>query len=421
MNIAIKVNDIGKKYQLLHEKKTRYNTLGGELSHGIKSLTQNLLNPFHKKSEITISQELWALKNVNFDIKHGERFGIIGRNGAGKSTLLKILSGITAPTTGSVTIYGRMASLLEIGTGFHPELTGRENIFLNGAVLGMKKKEIQMKFDAIVDFAEVENFLDTPVKHYSSGMYVRLAFAIAANLEPEILIVDEVLAVGDIQFQRKCLGKMDEFGHQGRTLIFVSHNMGMMSSLCTKGILLDSGNLTYQGQISEAIIQYYKKLNIRHENEIKEFSSPNARLLDGKIMGSSGTTDILITSTVIIRMTYELIKQVNGKCVPNFHFFTSDGSYLFVSTPEGIMAMSPGKYHAECEIPANLLNDGVYFVGLALTTHYDNGSYIVEFFDKNALIFNIIDPIDENPSRYCYTGPIPGTMRPRLNWRIYSI
>jgi lipopolysaccharide transport system ATP-binding protein len=226
------------------------------MANSAKSLGRKVLKPFGKKIADPAVNEFWALKDVSFEIKQGDRVGIIGRNGAGKSTLLKILSRITEPTNGSIRIKGRVASLLEVGTGFHPELTGRENIYLNGAILGMSKAEIKSKFDEIVAFAEVEKFLDTPVKRYSSGMYVRLAFAVAAHLEPEILVVDEVLAVGDSAFQKKCLGKMEEVGKEGRTVIFVSHNMGVMESLCNQGIYLKSGQINFAGSMKQAISIY---------------------------------------------------------------------------------------------------------------------------------------------------------------------
>ena len=222
---VIRVENLSKKYILGKQKQERYTALRDVLVDEAKSFGRQVLNPFGKKPPLPAIEEFWALKDVSFEIRQGDRIGIIGRNGAGKSTLLKILSRITEPTTGRVSIKGRVSSLLEVGTGFHPELTGRENIYLNGSILGMGKVEIKKKFDEIVAFAEIEKFLDTPVKRYSSGMYVRLAFAVAAHLEPEILIVDEVLAVGDAQFQKKCLGKMEEVGREGRTVLFVSHNM----------------------------------------------------------------------------------------------------------------------------------------------------------------------------------------------------
>ncbi|GCL42779.1 ABC transporter ATP-binding protein [Dolichospermum planctonicum] len=251
---VIRVENLGKKYIIGHQKQERYTALRDVITNKVKSIG-SLLNP-QAKNENPAFEEFWALKDVSFDIKPGDRVGIIGRNGAGKSTLLKILSRITEPTKGSIKIKGRVASLLEVGTGFHPELTGRENIFLNGAILGMGKEEIKRKFDEIVAFAEVEKFLDTPVKRYSSGMYVRLAFAVAAHLEPEILIVDEVLAVGDAQFQEKCLYKMEDVSQEGRTVLFVSHNLSSISRLCNSGVLLNSGKIVDSGTIKDILTAY---------------------------------------------------------------------------------------------------------------------------------------------------------------------
>ena len=250
----ISAENIGKRYRLLHQAKQPYSTLRDTLTAQAKRLFggSSAADASHADSE----EEFWALKDVNFEIQRGDVVGIIGRNGAGKSTLLKVLSRIVEPTTGCITLRGRVASLLEVGTGFHPELTGRENIFLNGAILGMSKSEIRSRFDEIVAFAEVERFLDTPVKHYSSGMYVRLAFAVAAHLEPEILIVDEVLAVGDSQFQKKCLGRMQDVASQGRTVLFVSHNMSTISSLTSRVVLLDKGSVRFVGRTGDAVKQY---------------------------------------------------------------------------------------------------------------------------------------------------------------------
>ncbi len=252
---VISVESLSKRYIIGHQKQTSYTSLRDTLTNGAKGLSDRLFHPFVERATGSQHEEFWALKDVNFAIEQGDRVGIVGRNGAGKSTLLKVLSRITEPTCGRVSIRGRVASLLEVGTGFHPELSGRENIFLNGAILGMSKAEIGKQFDAIVAFAEVEKFLDTPVKHYSSGMYVRLAFAVAAHLEPEILIVDEVLAVGDAQFQRKCLGKMEEVGLEGRTVIFVSHNIAAIRSLCSRALLLDKGILVFDGASRKGISQ----------------------------------------------------------------------------------------------------------------------------------------------------------------------
>jgi lipopolysaccharide transport system ATP-binding protein len=268
-DVVIRVEGLGKKYTLHHQQKERHNTLRDSLSHQAAAFGR-WINPFTLSGQIRKARQLadreraereeefWALKDVSFEIRRGERVGIIGRNGAGKSTLLKILSRITEPTTGRVEIHGRVASLLEVGTGFHPELTGRENIFLNGAILGMTRREIRMKFDEIVEFAEVDKFLDTPVKRYSSGMYVRLAFAVAAHLEPEILVVDEVLAVGDASFQKKCLGKMEQVSNLSmRTVLFVSHNLSAITSLCQKGILLEKGRLKMpMTEIYDAVDEY---------------------------------------------------------------------------------------------------------------------------------------------------------------------
>ena len=255
----IRVENLSKKYTVNHQQEG-YTTFRDAMTNGARSLTQALFNRKDYKPRSSNDEEFWALKDVNFEIQQGDRVGIIGRNGAGKSTLLKILSRITEPTNGSIRIKGRVASLLEVGTGFHPELTGRENVFLNGAILGMSKAEISRKFDEIVAFAEVERFLDTPVKRYSSGMYVRLAFAVAAHMEPEILIVDEVLAVGDIQFQKKCLGKMGQVASEGRTVFFVSHHMGAISTLCDRVIYLKGGQVEASGKTEDIIKLYFAEV-----------------------------------------------------------------------------------------------------------------------------------------------------------------
>lgn len=274
MSTVISVENLGKKYTLHHQQRESYRALRDVLTDGVASIGQKLLHPFRRSSAVQqVHEEFWALKNISFEVKQGNRIGIIGRNGAGKSTLLKILSRITEPTTGKVKIKGRVASLLEVGTGFHPELTGRENIYLNGAILGMSRVEIKKKFDEIVDFAEIEKFLDTPVKRYSSGMYVRLAFAVAAHLEPEILVVDEVLAVGDAQFQKKCLGKMGEVAQDGRTVLFVSHNMAAITALCERAILLTSGEVIRDDCMTN-VIDYY----LAEFQSITEFNSIKDRL-----------------------------------------------------------------------------------------------------------------------------------------------
>jgi lipopolysaccharide transport system ATP-binding protein len=417
MSSVITVENLSKRYIIGHQRQERYTALRDVLANGVKRAANKLFHPGVKQADPE-HEEFWALRDISFDVRQGDRVGIIGRNGAGKSTLLKILSRITEPTSGRVSIKGRVASLLEVGTGFHPELTGRENIFLNGAILGMGRTEIRNKFDEIVAFAEVEKFLDTPVKRYSSGMYVRLAFAVAAHLEPEILIVDEVLAVGDASFQKKCLGKMEEVGNEGRTVLFVSHNMAMISNLCQKGIVLEAGALFFQGQISEAILKYYQSVGDKGTSAGRGFESATAALLGAELIGLGNALDITIHDELVVRMKYKIKQKVTGRCVPNFHFFAPDGTYAFASAAEAVSVMPPGEYYAECKIPGGLLNEGAYFVGVALTTHYEAGKYEVEFFDRNALTFNVIDPMDERSNRYGYAGPIPGVVRPKLFWTI---
>ena len=260
---AITVEGLGKRYALEHLQGQRgYTTFRDALVHGLKNLGRGLRKPRGGQPH---TEEFWALRDIDFEIREGEKVGIIGRNGAGKSTLLKLLSRIIEPTAGRIRMRGRMASLLEVGTGFHPELTGRENIFFNGVILGMSRAQIRARFDEIVAFAEIEKFLDTPVKHYSSGMYVRLGFAVAAHIEPEILILDEVLAVGDVQFQKKCLGKMEEIGREGRTILFVSHNMGAMLQFTERAALLDRGRLINFAPTADCVAQYLKLNEQYHE------------------------------------------------------------------------------------------------------------------------------------------------------------
>lgn len=292
MSSIIEVSHLSKKYTISHEGNEKYMTLRDVVARKAKKIFSYSKSSYTNRS--SSKEDFWALKDVSFEIEQGDQVGIIGRNGAGKSTLLKILSRIIEPSTGIVKIKGRVASLLEVGTGFHPELTGRENIFLNGAILGMSRAEIKKHFDAIVDFAEIEKFLDTPVKRYSSGMYVRLAFAVAAHLEPEILIVDEVLAVGDAQFQKKCLGKMEDVSrNEGRTILFVSHNMAAINSLCSKGIFLDMGKLMIKDDISKTIKQYLKNGQIT--------------LADGYIHGNLSTYNTGVLKFKKINIVSDLI------------------------------------------------------------------------------------------------------------------
>jgi lipopolysaccharide transport system ATP-binding protein len=294
---VIRVENLSKKYLISHQQQQGSKALRDKLSGAAQSLVKRLTHPSRSQVESWTCEEFWALRDVSFTLQAGDRLGIIGRNGAGKSTLLKLLSRISEPTAGSISIRGRVSSLLEVGTGFHGELTGRENIYLNGSILGMSKQEIARKFDEIVAFSEVEKFLDTPVKHYSSGMYVRLAFAVAAHLEPEILIVDEVLAVGDAAFQKKCLGKMSKVAQEGRTVLFVSHNMAAVQALCDRSLLLDGGRLVSQGATVKIIHDYL-------QSSLAEEEIPLAQRSDRLGDGSVTLTSIEIESTEPDKVIY---------------------------------------------------------------------------------------------------------------------
>jgi lipopolysaccharide transport system ATP-binding protein len=371
-------------------------------------------------------EEFWALKDVSFEVRRGEVLGVIGRNGAGKSTLLKILSRITEPTEGRVRIRGRVSSLLEVGTGFHPELTGRENIYLNGAILSMTREEIKRKFDKIVDFSGVENFIDTPVKRYSSGMYVRLAFAVAAHLEPEILVVDEVLAVGDGEFQKKCLGQMAEVASGGRTILFVSHNMAMINSLCEKAILLEEGVLRKAGAANDVILNYVSSgesspaaVNCRNNN--RQVGDKFVQLLSADIRDAQGATvsQVEIDQSFSARMEYRIKCDVDRVFIPNFHFYRQDGNCAFVTVATDVKRFQSGEYAAECHIPANFLNDGMYSVGFCLTS-FEHG-VSVHFYEKGAVMFTVRDPIGGVPTRAGYSGAMPGAVRPLLPWTFKRI
>lgn len=412
----IQIENLGKRY-----------AIGVKRQHYL-SLREEIMNAFafRKRPEWKKNSYFWALKGVSFSVPQGTAVGIIGRNGAGKSTLLKVLSRITPPTEGRVFMRGRVASLLEVGTGFHPELTGRENIFLNGAVLGMTRREISRKFDDIVAFAEVEQFLETPVKRYSSGMYVRLAFAIAAHLEPEILVVDEVLAVGDAQFQRRCLGKMGEVTQGGRTVLFVSHNMGMIASLCKRAVLLGNGEIVYDGSVSQAVSRYYTgdslscPFRVNFECQKRGIGDQYASLIEGRIEDMEGvaTGEIDIRKPFRVCMVYDL-HEVKYAPAPNFHIYNSQGQCVFVTGHPSSQAKR-GRYLAQCIIPGNLLNNDTYFIGLALT--FMDAGVRVSFFEQNALSVHIIDPIEETLElRSGYSGPIPGVVRPALEWEIQQI
>ena len=370
-DIIIKAENVGKSYLIGHQRQQGYTALRDVVSQKVRGAAKNIKNTLTGKQLIAGQEieEFWALKDVSFEINQGDAVGIIGRNGAGKSTLLKVLSRITEPTTGRITLNGRVASLLEVGTGFHPELTGRENIYLNGAILGMSRAEIKKKFDEIVDFSGVEKFLDTPVKRYSSGMYVRLAFSVAAHLEPEILVVDEVLAVGDAEFQKKCLGKMGEVSkNEGRTVLFVSHNLMAVTSLCTRGILMNQGALLKTGNITDVISAYHLLNNVSSENyksweKEKAPSNFGCKLKSVDIINVANAGAAIKTDDIFeVKITYctlnedarvgltVILSDINDSIV-----FSSinnhEQNYYSKTMPMGI-------YTSVCTIPGNFLNYG---------------------------------------------------------------
>jgi len=365
---VIKVENLSKRYVIGHQRQERYSTLRDAIANSAKSLKQRFFNPSQKFDDPAY-EEFWALKDVSFEVKQGDRVGIIGRNGAGKSTLLKILSRITEPTSGKISIKGRVASLLEVGTGFHPELTGRENIFLNGAILGMGRAEINKKFDEIVDFAEVERFLDTSVKHYSSGMYVRLAFAVAAHLEPEILIVDEVLAVGDAAFQKKCLGKMEDVAEkEGRTVLFVSHNMTAIKALCTKGIFMKNGLTEGKKLVEESIAEY----SIQSEKTFDDIEFPITKdevtIYDFSVTQNGfAVMEYDSERPIDIKIHFEIDKDLSVFRMGIF-LRSSFGDCIFRSLiadwKEDFENLKKGKYICMGQIPANLIVAGSYILEL---------------------------------------------------------
>jgi lipopolysaccharide transport system ATP-binding protein len=373
---VIQVENLSKKFIISHESQERYTSLRDIVAKRAKGLITR-----SKNSTQTVKEEFFALKDIDLSISPGDRVGIIGRNGAGKSTLLKVLSRITEPTSGKITIRGRVASLLEVGTGFHPELTGRENIFLNGAILGMSRAEIRSKFDEIVAFAEIEKFLDTPVKRYSSGMYVRLAFAVAAHLEPEILIVDEVLAVGDAQFQKKCLGKMEDVSkNDGRTVLFVSHNMQAISHLCNKGVYLANGQVILHDKIDKVIDTYLKHgetLGSQEELMRKIQSAPSDptfRLNEIHLIQDQQEviSNVVNGKPLEIIVNYELFEKTTALRI--FADFCDDlGTVIFRSfhdeNADGIPAMEPGIYTSRMVLPANLLAPITYDLRIMFGIH----------------------------------------------------
>lgn len=421
MTIAIKVNNISKRYKIgTAPGKFRY----GMLRDQIAALPRKLFKRDEGKVDINY---IWALKNVSFDLDEGRVLGIIGRNGAGKSTLLKVLSRVTEPTKGTVSVRGRVGSLLEVGTGFHPELTGRENIYLNGAILGMKRSEIESKFDEIVDFSEVSQFIDTPVKRYSSGMYLRLAFAVAAHLEPEILVVDEVLAVGDAEFQRKCLGKMNDVAAQGRTVLFVSHNMSAILRLTQEAVVMQKGQLTLRAPTNEAVDYYLSSGQSQagertwDADEVPAFAAPFCPL-SLKLYDPRGAVADTVRSTepLTVEMEYKLSAPITGLRV-GIYLSTVRGEYVFTSFDvddaalyEAHSTRQPGHYISRCQIPGDLLNEGRYILGV------NASSFGVKryFMDENALGFTV-DPSAAPGMQWAEQRQ--GPVRPRLEWVIEEV
>jgi lipopolysaccharide transport system ATP-binding protein len=430
--IAIRVENISKRYKIgLAPGKFQYGMLRDQIVDAAKApfrLAASILRPSNPEYRISNSPNfIWALKDVSFDLEEGRVLGIVGRNGAGKSTLLKVLSRVTEPTRGTVTVRGRVGSLLEVGTGFHPELTGRENILMNGAILGMKRAEIISKFDEIVAFSEVEQFIDTPVKRYSSGMYLRLAFAVAAHLEPEILVVDEVLAVGDAEFQRKCLGKMNDVAQQGRTVLFVSHNMSAILRLTQDAIVMQKGQLVLRAPTSEAVDFYLASGQAQagerawDADEVPASGAPFVPLaLRVKDPRGSVVDSFRSTEPLTIEMEYRLTAPVTGLRV-GVYLSTVRGEYVFTSFDvddadlyEKHATRQPGHYVSRCQLPGDLLNEGRYILGV------NASSFGVKryFMDENALAFNI-DPMGAPGMQWA--EPRQGPLRPRLGWVIEDV
>jgi len=390
-DVIIQVENLGKKYLIgrdrsNHLTRQKYISLRDEIKNGIKSIGKKLQNPWHLSIPTPNHIEFWALKDISFEIKQGEVLGIIGNNGAGKSTLLKILSRITEPSQGRIVLNGRVASLLEVGTGFHPELTGRENIYLNGSILGMERQEISRKFDEIVDFADVEKFLDTPVKQYSSGMYTRLAFAVAAHLEPEILVVDEVLAVGDAAFQEKCLGKMEDVAKkEGRTVLFVSHNLGMINKLCGTCLYLDSGKVANIGHTPAIVKQYLDRSKLAPSSlriaeplgqlDEKLEVSKDLNILEVSVRDISNyeSPSFSFTRDFYLSVTYKINLEIPELYI-YFTILNEEGiSVLLTCTTDYASLMDDGKpmtmgtYNSRVLIPGHLLFIGKYHVDLSMT------------------------------------------------------
>ncbi|OGW55644.1 MAG: ABC transporter [Nitrospirae bacterium RBG_13_43_8] len=432
-DISVRLENISKCYRI-GLKKNIHDSVGRAVIDFIKSPIKNYqyYRSLYKFDDVKLGQRytddipsdvIWALRDVSFEVEQGQAVGIIGRNGAGKSTLLKILSRVTHPSGGHAEIRGRISSLLEVGTGFHPELTGRDNVYLNATILGMKKKEVDRKFDEIVDFSGVEKFIDTPVKRYSSGMKVRLAFSVAAHLEPEILIIDEVLAVGDADFQKRCLNKMENIGQEGRTVLFVSHNMPAVARLCERAILLEDGMVVQDGP-SQRVISTYLNSGLgttaaREWSELEKApSGPVARLRavralteDGKI---SDAFDIRYP--IGLEMEFEVLKS-GYVLLPHFVVKTEQGQCAFITVDQDPAwrgrPRPAGHYASTAWIPGNLLSEGMIFISCYCITLYPDTR---QFAERNAIAFHVNDKLDGDSARGDYAKDMQGVVRPLLKW-----
>ena len=427
---ALSIEGVSKVYRIGSREQV-HDSIGRGLLEFVKSPLSNYrkYRSLYKFSDEVLSGEytgediLWALRDVSFQVKQGDVVGIIGVNGAGKSTLLKVISRITPPTIGKITIRGRVSSLLEVGTGFHPELTGRENVYLNGTILGMRKLEVDSKFDEIVDFSGVEKFLDTPVKRYSMGMRVRLAFAVAAHLEPEILIIDEVLAVGDAEFQKKCLNKMEDVGNEGRTVIFVSHNMAAITRLCRRGILMSAGSVIADGETHEIVSSYLTSglgtTAAREWPDLAEAPGDNTvslrslRVIDRQGEMVEGAD---VRNPIGLEMTYE-VREPGHVLMPYFRLSDEEGVIAFSSIDQDIQwhteARAPGRYVSTAWVPGNLLNEGMVYVLAAMRTKRRKYR---PFLIADAVAFNVVDTMEGGSARGEWVGRLHGATRPKLDW-----
>lgn len=418
---VVKIQNVSKKYRIggLHPGYMTFREMIGDL---FAAPLRRLRNGSDSH------QELWALSDVNLEVHQGEPIGIIGHNGAGKSTLLKILSRITKPTRGEVEIFGRIGSLLEVGTGFHPDLTGRENVYLNGAILGMRRAEIDRKFDEIVAFAELEKFIETPVKFYSSGMYVRLAFSVAAHLEPEILIMDEVLAVGDAAFQQKCLDKMHSIRQRGHTIFFVSHNMPAVTRLCKRVILLEGGRVKADGEPHSVVNQYIT--SSRKTGASREWvDGTNApgdsvvRLRGVRVCNERGETTaaVDVRRPLRIEVTYDVL-DAGHVLLPTLELYNEDGTEVFSTHDTGEVwrrrERPVGRYTSSVAVPGNLLAEGSLSAHVSIMSHYP--TTILHAREANAVAFQVIDSQEGDTARGDYIGPMPGVVRPLLQWETRS-